>query len=283
MPTAHLADRGVVSATGEAAATLLQGLLTCEVASLEPGQAAAGALLTPQGKILFDFQLVRAPGDAGGFLFDIAASSTADFVKRLNFYKLRAQVTVSDRSSELAVAASWGDDAEPLPDICWTDPRLPALGKRCIAPRAAVAALPDAGLEAYRSHRILHAVPEGGADYDFGQVFPHEACLDQFQAVAFAKGCYVGQEVVSRMQHRGTARTRMVAAALPRGAAVARGDDIMAGDRRVGDIRAVAGEAAIAMVRLDRAAEAKAEGRSLTVNGAPLTLSRPAWASFSMG
>ncbi|MFC0283816.1 YgfZ/GcvT domain-containing protein [Camelimonas abortus] len=281
MPTAHLVDRGVVSAAGEDVATLLQGLLTCDVAGLAPGAAVAGALLTPQGKILFDFQLLRLPEAQGdGFLFDVAAASVADFIRRLNFYRLRASAVFTDRSQELAVAAGWGADAAPLPGLVWTDARHPGLGQRCIAPRDAVAALPDAGADAYRAWRIAAAVAECGADFAAGDVFPHEAGLDQFGAVSFGKGCYVGQEVVSRMQHRGTARARMMAARLPADAAAAPGDAVMAGEKRVGEIRAVSGEAAIALVRLDRAAEAKAGGLALTVNGAPLQLARPAWASF---
>lgn len=288
MPVAHLTDRGVVSVTGDEAAGLLQGLVTCDVEHLQPGEASAGALLAPQGKILFDFTVVRAPeASGGGFLFDVAAASAADLAKRLNFYKLRAKVVVSNRSDELAVAAQWHEDGQafpgqPLPGLVWTDPRLSDLGQRAIAPVAAIAAASDASLTAWHTHRIGLAIPEGSADYAFGEVFPHEADLDQIGAVAFSKGCYVGQEVVSRMHHRGTARTRMVAARLPDGQAAAPGDDIMAGDKRVGDIRARAGANAIAMVRLDKVADAASAGLTLTVNGAPVELAKPAWASFEM-
>ena len=293
MPVAHLSDRGVVSVTGADAAGLLQGLVTCDIDHLQPGDASLGALLTPQGKILFDFLVVHAPTgnlpglDEGGFLFDVAAASAADLAKRLNFYKLRAKVVVADRSGDFAIAVRWSDDGPQLPGLAWTDPRLAALGQRAIAPAAAMAGIADvdantAHMAAWRAHRIALAVPEGGADYACGEVFPHEADLDQLGGVAFDKGCYVGQEVVSRMHHRGTARTRMVAARLEEAAAVSQGDDIMAGEKRIGDIRARAGAGAIAMVRLDRYADALADNVTPTVGGAPVALTRPTWASFDM-
>lgn len=292
MPVAHLSDRGVVSVTGADAMSLLQGLVTCDIDHLKPGDASLGALLTPQGKILFDFIVTPAPAgslpglDEDGFLFDVAAASAADLAKRLNFYKLRAKVAVTNRSDDFAVAARWNDEGAQLPGLALADPRLPALGQRAIAPAAAMAGLDgidaNAGHLAWRAHRIALAVPEGGADYAFGEVFPHEADLDQLGAIAFDKGCYVGQEVVSRMHHRGTARTRMVAARLDEGVVVSRGDDIMAGDKRIGDIRASAGASAIAMVRLDRYADALAAGVTPQVNGAQVALARPAWATFDM-
>ena len=293
MPVAHLSDRGVVSVTGADAASLLQGLVTCDIDRLQPGEASLGALLTPQGKILFDFLIVHAPAgtlpglENGGFLLDVAAASAADLAKRLNFYKLRAKVVVSNHGDDFAVAVRWNDEGPQLPGLVWVDPRLGALGQRAVAPAAAVAGTADADanaahMAAWRAHRIALAVPEGGADYAFGDVFPHEADLDQLGAVAFDKGCYIGQEVVSRMHHRGTARTRMVAARLEADAAASQGDEIMAGEKRLGDIRARAGAHAIAMVRLDRYADALANNVTPTVGGAPVTLTRPAWATFDM-
>lgn len=283
MPVAKLTDRSVVSVTGEDAATLLQGLVTCHVGDLQPGEASAGALLTPQGKILFDFIVVRASDEfGGGFLFDVTAASAADLAKRLNFYKLRAKVVVANRSEDLAVAARWQDDGAHLPGLVWTDPRLADLGQRAIAPIARFDAIEDAGPAAYRHHRIGLAIPEGGADYAFGQVFPHEADLDQIGAVDFNKGCYVGQEVVSRMHHRGTARTRMLAAQLSPDAVANPDDNIMAGDKRIGDIRARSGDRAIAMVRLDKLADALEAGQAPSVNGAAVSLHEPAWAHFDL-
>lgn len=308
MPVARLSDRGIVSVNGPDAATLLQGLVTCDIDHLQPGGASLASLLTPQGKILFEFLIVRAPdtGDGavvlpgleeGGFLLDVHAESAAALAKRLNFYKLRAKVVVSDRSADLAVAVRWNDDVDaaseqplpdPLPGLVFTDPRLAALGQRAITPANDIdatiqgLATEQSSQDAWRAHRIALAVPEGGSDYAFGEAFPHEADLDQLGGVAFDKGCYVGQEVVSRMHHRGTARTRMVAARLPEGSAAAQGDDVMAGEKRIGDIRARAGQHAIALVRIDRIADALADGAPITVLGAPVALTRPAWATFDM-
>ena len=205
-----LPSRAVLRIGGADARKFLQGLVTNDIDKAQGGAAVHTGLLSPQGKILFDFFAVP---DGDGFLIDVAEDKAAELMKRLGFYRLRAAVEIAAAPS-LAVAAAWGGPPR-LPEgaIAYADPRLPELGFRLLVPKATNAA--DLGCEPsgevdYHALRIRLGVPEGGRDYAFGDAFPHEALFDQLNGVDFAKGCYVGQEVVSRMEHRGTARKRIV-------------------------------------------------------------------------
>src|SRR5206468_8700608 len=125
-------------------------------------------------------------------------------------YPWRAEVAVGDLTAGRSVVAAWGGERPVIDGIVSPDPRLAELGYRAIVAKG-TAAPPDhddAGEAAYDTHRIALGIPEGGIDFAFGEAFPHDADMDQLGGVDFDKGCYVGQEVVSRMQHRGTARRR---------------------------------------------------------------------------
>ncbi|TCT05031.1 YgfZ/GcvT domain-containing protein [Aquabacter spiritensis] len=276
MPIAVLADRAVLRISGPEARHFLHNVVTCDVAALPEGGARFGALLTPQGKIIGDFLLYGAGADL--FLIDAPRALAADLLKRLTLYRLRSKVDLAP-ADELAVAAIWGDTPPPDGAPAFADPRLPALGARLVLPRAEAAAL-DGDADAYEAHRIALGIPKGGADFTYGDAFPHETDMDQLGGVDFRKGCYVGQEVVSRMQHRGTARTRAVMAlfdAAPEG-----GAEILAGEKSVGRIGSSAGGTGIALVRLDRAADAAAAGVPLVAAGIEVTLKKPDWASFDL-
>ncbi|MFC7399511.1 YgfZ/GcvT domain-containing protein [Chelatococcus sp. GCM10030263] len=281
MPLAYLADRSVLAVSGTDAPAFLQNILTCNVDDLGPGEARLGALLSPQGKILFDGLVVAAPEAlGGGFLIDTPRATAADFVKRLTLYKLRSKVVVADRSDDLGIAAGWGEFASPTGALLgYDDPRLAALGRRFIGERAAFASTDSAGEEAYHAHRIALGIPEGGKDFAFGDAFPHEALMDQIDGVAFDKGCYIGQEVVSRMQHRGTARTRIVPVVFA-DEAPAPGTTVEAGGKPVGHLGSRAGRRALAMLRLDRVADAMAEGTPILAEGRALTLEKPSFVRF---
>jgi len=274
---ALLPDRGVVRASGADARRLLQDLVTAEVAGLAPGEARWSALLTPQGKILFDFLVVCEDRDS--FLFDILRGKAADFAKRLLFYRLRADMAVTDLSAEFAVAAGWGEAAEGAPGLAFRDPRPDDLGFRVIGAPAELSAWAQdrsgGSAEAYHAHRVALGIPEGGADFPLGDTFPHEACMDQLGAVDFAKGCYVGQEVVSRMQHRGTARSRVVPVRLE--GAASPGTEVTAGGKPAGRLGSLAGDRGLALLRLDRVADAPAE---ILAGAARLSLVKPPWARF---
>ncbi|MDA9468500.1 CAF17-like 4Fe-4S cluster assembly/insertion protein YgfZ [Bradyrhizobium sp. CCBAU 53415] len=281
MKSAFLPDRGVVKVAGEDARNFLNGLITTDVDRLKPGLGRFGALLTPQGKIIADFLITEAPaGHGGGFLIDCPKALADSLATKLKFYKLRAKVTVDNLSDDLGVLAAWDGQPAAQPDLAFADPRNDGLGYRILVPENLKQKLSDLiGAELvdaaeYEAHRIALGVPRGGLDFMYSDAFPHETNMDRLAGVDFDKGCYVGQEVVSRMQHRGTARTRSVKVLLD-GASPEPGATILAGDKPVGTIGSTAGGKGIALVRIDRVAEALDAGQPLTAGGLPLTLAEP--------
>ncbi len=260
---AFLEDRGVVRVSGEDAASFLQGLLTNDVATLGASEARYAALLSPQGKILFDVLVVRAPVATDEFLLDCPAALAGDLAKRLALYKLRAKVVIADESADHGVIAYWQGEPENAPGgVFYADPRAGALGHRAILPRAKAVAVGEANIGEYEALRISLGVPKGGVDFAYGDAFPHDADMDLFHGLDFEKGCYVGQEVVSRMKHRGEARKRVVRVRLV-GAAPAPGATVTDGELPVGVLGSSSGRHALAMLRLDRVEDAKAAGRTL--------------------
>ena len=281
MKAAFLPDRGVVKVSGEDARNFLNGLVTTDVTELKPAQGRFGALLTPQGKIVVDFLITEAPGGhGGGFLFDCPRALAKTLADKLAFYKLRAKVAVENLSDSLGVIAAWDGDPAVTPDLAFADPRDQALGWRILAPQelaAKVAALIGADLvdaSAYEAHRIACGAPRGGLDFTYGDAFPHETNMDRLHGVDFDKGCYVGQEVVSRMQHRGSARTRTVKILLD-GPSPEPGATILAGDKAVGTMGSTAGEMGLALIRTDRVADALSAGLALTAGGLGIRLAEP--------
>jgi len=286
MKAALLPDRGVVKVAGAEARTFLNGLLTTDVTKVSPEQARFGALLTPQGKIIVDCIVAEAPAeDGGGFFLDCPRALAPGLVEKLNFYKLRAKVTCEDLSEVLGVMAVWDGTGATEYGLIYSDPRLPALGQRVmLPPHLAKETAADLGAEvfeaqAYEAHRIAQGVPRGGVDFIYGDAFPHETDMDQLEGVDFDKGCYVGQEVVSRMEHRGTARNRVVPIDASNFAPDA-GVPVMAGDRQVGITGSHAGNRGLAMLRLDRVADARAAGTPLTAGGVAIEPRKPDWAKF---
>ncbi len=281
MKAAFLPDRGVVKVSGEDARNFLNGLVTADVTKLTSGEGRFGARLTPQGKIIVDFLVTEAPaGHGGGFLLDCPRPLAQALADKLTFYKLRAKVTVENLSDNLGVIAAWDGDFAMQPDLAFADPRDEALGFRILAPEDLAPKLADLiGADlldsaAYEARRIACGAPRGGMDFIYGDAFPHETNMDRLHGVDFDKGCYVGQEVVSRMQHRGTARTRTVKIILD-GPSPEVGATILAGDKVVGTMGSTAGESGLALVRTDRVADALAAGQSLTAGGLPLHLAEP--------
>lgn len=283
-----LSDRGVVAVTGPDASTFLQSLITNDMGALDSQTALHTGLLSPQGKILFDFFVVKA---ADGFRLDVAREHAAALVKRLSMYKLRAAVAISNISDTTHVLAVWGGepycfDSQPT-TYAFQDPRLAAMGLRILADSAFAVDVAKAtnGMPAtegdYHAHRIGLGVSEGGKDYAFGDAFPHEALFDQLHGVSFSKGCYVGQEIVSRMEHRGTARKRIVHVS-GSGPLPATGTDIMAGGITIGTLGSVAGEKGLALLRLDRVSEFAAKGVAITAAEQVLSVTIPTWAAFQM-
>ena len=288
---AVLADRGAVRITGADCVKFLQGLVTNDVENLvtapDDVAFAAGtahaAILSPQGKILFDFYCVRTPD---GFVLDVLREKAPELVKRLGMYKLRASVEIKDVSENYKLLALWGPNAcssgPTKGTIAFIDPRHSGLGQRILAEARFATDIASAtngskvSPEAYHAHRIALGIPEGGKDYDFGDAYPHEADFDLFNGVSFTKGCYVGQEIVARMQHKTVVRKRIVPVVGNSNLPIDR-PDVIAGDAVIGKLGSVSGHRGLALMRLDRAAEFAAKSVPLDAGGVAVTVFRPSW------
>jgi folate-binding protein YgfZ len=274
MPSALLKDRTVILVSGPDAEHFLQNILTTDLDRLAPGEARPGALLTPQGKILFDF-LISLAGD-NTFRLDCRADVADDFIHRLMLYRLRAKADIS-KQEQVFVSADWGDDssASQSDSISVTDGRFADGSVR----RRYGQHADDGDLAGWHTLRITSGVAESGSDYQLGDAFPHDVLLDQAGGVGFQKGCYVGQEVVSRMQHRGTARRRvlLVSADSP---LPPPGTELTVDGRSVGTLGSSAGLNGLAIARIDRVKAAMDEGKPILAGEAAVTLAIPDWASF---
>jgi tRNA-modifying protein YgfZ len=280
---ALLSGRGVIRVAGADAPKYLQGLITNDIGKAQDSSAVHAGLLSPQGKILFDFFVVGA-GPDGGYFIDVAHGKAGELVKRLVFYRLRAKVEIAEEPARVVVACWGGPPRMPDGAVAYPDPRLRELGLRILLPAGASAAAlgcSPGSEEDYDAVRIKLGVPEGGQDYGFGETFPHEALFDQLNGVDFAKGCYVGQEVVSRMEHRGTARRRIVPIE-GEGPLPAPGSSVEAAGVPIGSLGSVSGASGLALVRLDRADGALARGTPLMAGAVKVRLRQPSFARFSV-
>ncbi len=267
MARAFLALRGWFTVSGPDASDFLQGLITTDLDTLETGAAAPGALLTPQGKIMFFFMISRMDD---GFLIETDAEVLDALIKRLTMYKLRAKVDIAKRDEKGATVV-WG---EARPHGAAADLRFAKAGIDLYR-------LPggSGSAEGYDALRAEAGVPEAGADFTLQDAFPHDILFDKSGGVSFKKGCYVGQEVVSRMQHRSTARRRLVTVSaetdLP-----ASGTEIRTGGKVIGELGTVAGQTGLAIIRIDRAGTALASGTPIVAGEVPVTVALPAWSGL---
>ena len=271
-----LGDRGVIEVAGADATGFLQRLITNSVLDIPKGEGRYAGLLTPQGKLLFDFFVVPLPeGPDAGYLIDCAGEQTADLVKRLNLHKMRAKIAIEDRSKKFAVAAIFGGEvAAGLEGVFYRDTRGPGMGLRVIGPREALAKLDLAEASRYEAQRIAQGVPKGGIDFRYGDAFVHDVNLDLMNGVDFKKGCYVGQEVVARVHYRNSARKRIVKIHFD-GPAPAQGTQITAGETNIGQVGSTTGVEGLAMVRLDRLEEARVAGVALKAGDVAVDVALP--------
>ncbi len=266
MSAISLTNRAIIEIAGRDAEHFLDNLVTCQVAGLMSGEARFGALLTPQGKIMFDFFVIRT---ADAYLIDTHALLVEELVKRLTFYRLRAKVEITPRP-ELEVSAHWNCE-KPAGELVIADPRHRDMGYRAYDSRSL-----DEDAQAYRALRISNAIAEGGIDFEYGDAYPHEVLMDQFGGVDFKKGCYVGQEVVSRMQHRGATKKRVLKIAGETGKLI-KDAEITADNKPAGKIGSVSGNRGLAILRLDRVATAK----EVSAGDVLITPSLPDWVNFT--
>jgi folate-binding protein YgfZ len=241
----------------------LQGLVTQDVETLAPGELRFAALLTPQGRLLFDLFLL---GREDGCIIDCAAEHRAALLQRLKMYRLRAKVEIAE--DDAPVAALWGADAAPAG---WSrDPRAPALGFRGYGAAAPAGAVAEEGT-AYEAHRLALGVP-GPADWGHDKSYPIEANFDLLGGIDFKKGCFVGQETTSRMKRRGTIKNRMAPIAVD-GQPPPAGARLLAGALRAGEVSSSLETGAMALLRLDRLGE----GPLTLEDGRPWRVLWPAW------
>jgi len=273
MEAVLLDDRAVLAISGPQARDFLQGLVTNDiVGGLAPGAGLYTALLSPQGKILFDFLMTE--GD-GALLLDVARDARDALLKKLKMYKLRAKLEIEARD-QLAVFVDLKGHPQnrvvPYADraVSFPDPRLAALGMRSIGARAEMPAnLP--GPRAYHQHRLALGVPEG-SDFGFEKIFALDAGLAELNGVSFTKGCYIGQELTSRMKHRATSRKRILTATA--GVPLPASGTVTKGGTEIGELISTHGTTAFALVRLDRLEEA---GGDVAAAQIPVALHKPAW------
>ena len=263
MAEAPRLDRAVFEISGPDARPFLQNLVTADVDQLDSAPVIYTGLLNPQGKLIADFFLWALDG---GALVDVNAARAEDLRRRLALYRLRAKVEITDRP-EIGVFAGEAAGAIAIAG----DPRLAALGARSLAPASGPA--PSSEPEAYRAARIALGVPDPAYDSAPEEVFALEALFEEFGAVGFQKGCFVGQENVSRMKRRATTRRKFCPVAFE-GPAPAYGAPITAGPAELGSVRTGVDGRAIAFLRLDRAGETS---ESLMAEGRALRLAPPSW------
>ena len=270
MPKVSLQDRAYISVGGKDAADFLQGLITTDIAIVETGEAHAGALLTPQGKILFDFLISRSDD---GFLLETQIGQRDGLVKRLSMYKLRADVTLSSLDTS-GTTATWEEKGSTagLKDMRFSKAGVDLW-------RSVGGAVAD-DENPYHMLRIENGIAESGSDYALSDAFPHDIILDLNGGLSFRKGCYVGQEVVSRMQHRSTARRRIVIvqgdSPLP-----GSGTELLADGKVAGVLGSAIGSQGLALARIDKVGEAMAAGKQLSSGGLEVTVSLPTWSGLS--
>ncbi|MEO9169274.1 MAG: folate-binding protein [Aestuariivirga sp.] len=247
MSTEHLSNRTVIELRGDGILPFLHNILTCSIENLNQGELAYGALLSPQGKILHDVFIHNVDG---AIFLDCDQSQRDAFFSKLKLYRLRAKFEIIARDDLHVEVGGTGA----------TDPRHAGLGSRMIVDGVGVGNAPH-----YEMRRFALGIVDS-QEIGSGKLFPHEANLDFLNAVDFKKGCYIGQEVVSRMQHRATVRSRIMPVTFEHDQPA---DEIRNGDILLGEILGRNGKEALALVRLDRVAE----------HGLPagVTMQKPEW------
>ncbi len=288
-----LTDRGILSVSGADSLTFLQGIVTNDIEKVAANCAIYAAILTPQGKYLHDFFVVKF-GDS--FLLDCPANQFGELTKRLKMYRLRAKVDIEDRSDDFTIFAITGPNTSNFAGltenpgnatdygdgIAFVDPRLVELGLRTIQPAAiGIEFMKDAGLsagnlKAYKASQYSLGVPDGENSEMLKQTFPLEIGFDELNAISFDKGCYVGQEVTTRMKIRKLVKKRLVPVTFA-GKAPAPGSTVQIQDKAAGQIFAGNNENGLAMIRLETLDQALKADSEFTSEETALRATRPAW------
>lgn len=288
---AALPARGAIEISGADRVEFLQGLVSNDVTKAAAERAIYAALLTAQGRYLFDFFII-AKGEA--LYLDAEASRLAELQRRLSIYKLRAKVSLSDASARFAIAAAWGDGTaaalgldsvgaakEFAGGIAYLDPRLDALGARFLLPRETIDAPRQTGFAAsdadsYDRHRLALGVPDGTRDLAPEKALLLESGFDELNGIDWQKGCYMGQELTARMKYRALVKKRLLPVAIE-GAEVTPGIEITQDGSDAGEMLSVQGGRGLALLRLDAVDAAQSSGADLKAGAAHIKPEKPGW------
>jgi len=285
---ALLDDRSLLAVSGPDRRMFLQGLVSNDVEKVSPARARYAALLTAQGKYLHDFMMIEH--DRALWL-EAEAGRLSELKRRLSIYRLRARATL-DQRPELAVGVVFGAGATAVMDlpeepgaarpfgsgIAFVDPRLAALGVRCILPRVDIRqalesiGLAKTGYPAYDRFRLELGIPEGGRDLVPEKSILLEAGFDELNGVDWQKGCYIGQELTARTKYRGLIKKRLMPVKVD-GPAPAPGTIITAEGREVGEMRSSSDGVGLALLRI----EPVVEGKHLKAGATTIVASKPSW------
>ncbi len=264
-----LEDRGILYLTGGECRNFLQNIITNNVDNIKGGNGVFAALLTPQGKYLFDFFLVE---DDGNLILDCHQSQREALLQKLKMYKLRADVNIIDISGEVTV---WSTTSLAGPDtkhhISIPDPRHESMGWRLYLPATGTPDMAREDLSQYKKRRISLGIPEGPIDLEQNKRFIMEANFEELNGLDFKKGCYVGQEINARMKHRGTLKKRILPIRFE-GAAPAPNTAILMGDKNAVDVLSAIDVKGLALLRLERL-----EGNLTLEDGTAITPHIPDW------
>ena len=291
---AHLTDRGIVSVSGPDSRDFLQGLISNDITQVSSDKAIYAALLTPQGKYLFDF-FISQLGEK--LLIECEKSRTSELMKRLRMYKLRANADLLDETEDYSIFALWGDGVreamglnkmglgsakEKSGGVQMIDPRLEAVGGRIVFPINSAATEIKligarlASLSDYDLHRLKLGLPNASSDMVIDKAILIESGFDELNGIDWNKGCYMGQELTARTKYRGLVKKRLVSITIE-GATPEPGTPIMVGDKSVGEMRSSNGKSGIALLRLD---QLENDATNYICGQAILSPSKPEWAKF---
>lgn len=237
----HLQNRGLLSLEGADKKSFLQAIITQDIEKLDVDTPLYAAILTPQGKYLFDFFLSQS-SDGESIFIDCEAERTSQLIARLTMYKLRADVTITDLSNHYDIwAILEGGSGYP-------DPRHHGLGNRLIIAKGEEPQCDIAPYDTYDILRLKLGIPDASKDIELEKRPVLEANFEALNGVSFNKGCYVGQEVTARMQHRGAVRKHIYAISVV-GGAPAFGSIIYCDDKKAGHLLSANGELALALIK----------------------------------
>ncbi len=290
----ELGTRSVLEISGLDSVKLLQGLVSNDVESVSAENSIYAALLTPQGKFLYDFFIVQ--GDENTVLLDCERRHLKEILMKLKIYKLRSEVNLRDASDDHKIFVGFGEKILELLDLpkrpgatrsyrdghVMVDPRHELMGVRIILPSGSVVSqlsLKPGSLESYQRMRIGLGIPDATYDLEQNKTILLEAGFDELNGISWDKGCYMGQELTARTKYRGLIKKRLMPCKIV-GPAILPGTPITFDERNVGEIRSVAGDLAMALLKIASVKDSNARKETFTANESSIIPIQPNWMKF---